>query len=77
MTNELQNILESALTWYEASMREFTFMQKAEAENDKYMTNVYWATCQEYSGKSDGLLLAYAIITGRTLYPWQIKDELK
>ena len=77
MTNELKNILESAQTWYVASMREFSNMQKAEKEKDEYMSNVYWAICQEYSGKADGLLLAYAIITGRSLYQWQIEDELK
>ena len=77
MTNELKNILEAAQTWYEASMRDFSNMQKAEAEHDEYMSNVYWAICQEYSGKADGLLLAYEIITGRSIYQHQIKDELQ
>lgn len=76
MNLELKAILESAQTWYEASMREFSHMQEAEAEHDEYMANVYWSSCQEYSGKADGLLLAYAILTGKSLYQHQIKNEI-
>ena len=74
---KLIEILEAALTWHDASMREFENMQDAENERDDYMAKVYWSTCMEYGGKSDGLLMAYAFLTGRSIYQHEIKSELE
>ena len=72
MTNEIK-ILEAAQKHYEYSMNLF---RQYNNENDLEMKQILWAACEEESGKADGLLYAYEIITGTKLYQHDIMDEL-
>ena len=73
MTTELVKILEVAKAHYDCSMRYFDYFSD---ENDQELKEIYWSRCQEESGKADGLLKAYEIITGKKLYQHQIQDNL-
>lgn len=70
-------ILENAYIHYQASMRAFDDMTNCENEGDKEMAHIFCATCEEQSGYARGLLKAYEILTGKSLYEWEIKNELE
>lgn len=69
MTIELVKILEAAQNYKENSDAWFDYYQESNDDLD-------WQTSQEYRAKCNGLLEAYAILTGRNLYQFEIKEEL-
>ena len=72
---KLIDILQEAQIAYEKEM--IYFDGHNDENKDPEMKNIYWARSTEYSGKCEGLLTAYEILTGRCLFSHQIKDELK
>lgn len=72
MTNETL-ILETAYVHYETSGK---FFEAYQNENDPEFKSTLWALCEEASGKADGLLEAYEILTGKKVYQHQIKETL-
>ena len=74
MTNVKEiRILEAAQMYYEESM--FLFKQYQESQGTD-LEEILWAACEEKSGKADGLLFAYEILTGIKLYQHQIKEHI-
>ena len=69
MTIELVNILEAAKEYKRRSMIWFDLYEESNDELD-------WQTCKELSAKSDTMLEAYAILTGRKIYQVDIDNEL-
>lgn len=76
MKKEIE-ILENAYTYYQASNQAFDTMKEFEEENDSEMAHTMWAIVCEETGKARGLLEAYEIMTGKSLYEWEIRDELE
>lgn len=69
MTIELVKILEAAQKYDALSMRWFEIYTDSKDELD-------WNTCKEYDMRTEGLLEAYEILTGKRIRPFQIEDEL-
>lgn len=73
MTIELVKILEAALNYHATSLETYKAYQN---EEDAELKENLWGMCELYTGKCEGLLMAYEILTGRIIYSIEIKDEL-
>lgn len=69
MTIELVKILEAAKEYKRRSMIWFNLYEETNDDLD-------WQMCKELSNKCDTMLEAYAILTGRKVYSYEIENEL-
>lgn len=69
MTNDLVKILEAAKEYERRSMIWFEMYTES---NDEYD----WKTCKELSDKSETMLEAYEILTGKKIRRFEIEEEL-
>ena len=69
MTIELVKILEAAK---EYERRSNVWFDMYEESNDEFD----WQTCKELLNKSDAMLEAYEILTGKKIYRYAIDQEL-
>ena len=72
--NELVDILEEAQAMHDKAQDYFEYY--ANENNDQEMAQIYWTRSQEYSGKCEGLLTAYMIITKHWIPEYNIRAEL-
>ncbi len=72
-----KEILESANEIHKGAMNLFRCYQNSEEKGDMEMAANYWAASERKSGKCDGLLLAYKMLTGKKIYACEIKEELE
>lgn len=70
MTIELVKILEEAKRYHDKSNQFFDYYTIGNQNSD-------WETSREYDMVARGLLRAYAIMTGKQIYPHEIEEELK
>ena len=78
MTNEAIEILKAARKKHVHSLTEFGMWQR-ESESpdcDSEMLASFEAAWRDSDSTCRGLLKAYSILTGRKIYPHQIKEEL-
>ena len=73
-SSKLFNILEEAQAMHERAMKCFDYHVN---EADDEMKQIYWTRSEEYSGKCEGLLTAYEIITGRCIMDHRILEEIE
>lgn len=79
MNNEqLFEILSEAYEFAVKSMKHFDWCEEYKKAGNNELENSYWTSCQEYDGRTRGLLLAYKILTGKEILPVPscIKDEM-
>lgn len=62
-------ILETAKEYHQRALRWFRLYEESHEELD-------WQMVSEMNAKADGLLEAYAILTGRKVYSHEISEEL-
>lgn len=67
MTIELVKILEAAKEYDRRSMVWFEMYTESNDEHD-------WNTCKELSDKSETMLEAYEILTGKKIHRFEIRD---